>query len=105
MGEPKFTPGPWHFHAGQLWSESRDGLGLGIQSRLLLGTWSEGPGLGHAAEPNAHLIAGAPALYEALQQALLQIEYLHEKFQETSTGNAVLARGQVALAKARGEQP
>lgn len=31
-------------------------------------------------------------LEEALREAALQIEYLHEKFQETGSGNAVLAK-------------
>ena len=31
-------------------------------------------------------------LREALRDASLQIEYLHEKFQETGSGNAVLAK-------------
>lgn len=63
------TPGPWHFQAGQLWSKSHDGLGLGIQSRLLLGTWTQGPGLGGAAAPNARLIEAAPELYDLLVEA------------------------------------
>lgn len=53
---------------------------------------------------NAHLIAAAPELYEALTEAVLQIEYLHGKFQPTGSGEAVLARSKIALSKARGEQ-
>ena len=37
-------------------------------------------------------LAEAERLREALRDASLQIEYLHEKFQETGTGNAVLAK-------------
>lgn len=48
------------------------------------------------------LIAAAPDLYEALQEAKLQIEYLHEKFASTGTGNAVLSKIEAALAKADG---
>jgi len=44
----------------------------------------------------------APSMYEALQQALLQINYLHGKFKETGSGNQVIARIQQALAKAEG---
>jgi hypothetical protein len=41
------------------------------------------------------------ALVEALEQATLQIEYLHEKFQPTGSGNAVAARARAALAAAK----
>ncbi|MFA5706885.1 MAG: hypothetical protein WDA41_11060 [Candidatus Neomarinimicrobiota bacterium] len=43
------------------------------------------------------------ALAEAAEEAKQQIEYLHGKFQETGTGNAVIARLQSALAAYRGE--
>jgi hypothetical protein len=52
------------------------------------------------AKANAHLIAAAPDLLEALSEAVLQIEYLHEKFQETGTGNAAIAKARAAIAKA-----
>jgi hypothetical protein len=45
------------------------------------------------------------ALVEALEQATLQIEYLHEKFQPTGSGNAVAARARAALAAAKGDTP
>lgn len=38
------------------------------------------------------------AITLSLQEAINQIEYLHGKFQETGTGNAVIARLQSALA-------
>ena len=31
-------------------------------------------------------------LHEALKEAMLQIEYLHQKFKVTASGNAVLSR-------------
>ena len=40
----------------------------------------------------------ADALAVAAEEAKQQIEYLHGKFQETGTGNAVIARLQSALA-------
>lgn len=43
------------------------------------------------------------ALAEAAEEAKQQIEYLHGKFQETGTGNAVIARLQSALAAYRGD--
>ena len=43
------------------------------------------------------LRARVARLEEALREAKLQIEYLHGKFQETGSGNAVLARIDSAL--------
>jgi hypothetical protein len=43
------------------------------------------------------LSARIAALEEALTNAVLQIEYLHEKFQETGSGNAVVIRARVVL--------
>ena len=50
------------------------------------------------------LNAAAPDMYEALQEAKLQIEYLHEKFTVTGTGNTILSRIQQALDKADGKE-
>ena len=44
------------------------------------------------------------ALAEASEEAKQQIKYLHGKFQETGTGNAVIARLESALAAYRGEK-
>ena len=52
---------------------------------------------------HARRIAAAPALLEALRNAVLQIEYLHEKFQETGSGNTIIARSRAAIAAATGE--
>lgn len=49
---------------------------------------------------NAKLIAAAPELLEALEEAKIQIEYLHGKFKETGSGNAVLSRMEQAIKKA-----
>ena len=49
------------------------------------------------------LIRQRDALLGALEEAALQIEYLHGKFQETGSGNAVLARARAAIAAATGE--
>ena len=46
----------------------------------------------------------ADALAEASEEAKQQIKYLHGKFQETGTGNAVIARLEAALAAYRGEK-
>jgi hypothetical protein len=55
------------------------------------------------ASPN--LIAAAPAMYAALQETVLQLQYLADKFGETGTGAAVLARVNDALAKAERRTP
>jgi hypothetical protein len=38
------------------------------------------------------LVEAAPFMLDALKDAKLQIEYLHEKFKETGTGNRILSR-------------
>jgi len=48
----------------------------------------------------ARLIAAAPDMLAACREALLQIEYLHDKFQDTGTGHAALSRLRAAIAKA-----
>jgi hypothetical protein len=42
-------------------------------------------------------------LIEVLKDAILEIEYLHDKFKTTGSGNATLAKIDAAIAKA--EQP
>ena len=49
---------------------------------------------------NAKLIAAAPELLEALREAQIQIEYLHDKFKETGSGNGVLFNINQAIQKA-----
>lgn len=38
-------------------------------------------------------------LLDMLQETLIQIEYMHERFQETGSGNSVLTRGYALLQK------
>jgi hypothetical protein len=49
------------------------------------------------------VIRAAPDMLEALEEALLQIEYRHQKFQATGTGEATMVRIRAAIAKAKGE--
>ncbi len=42
-------------------------------------------------------------MLEALKDAALQIEYLHDKFQETGSGNSVLSGIRAAIAAAEAE--
>jgi hypothetical protein len=53
-------------------------------------------------DANARLIAAAPCLLASLKECVLQIEYLHEKFQATGSGTAAIARAEAAIAKAEG---
>lgn len=46
--------------------------------------------------------AAAPDMYEALQDAFFEIEYLRWKYLEPGTDNQILARIEAALAKADG---
>ena len=55
------------------------------------------------ARANALLMAASPDMLEALQETVLQLQYLADKFGETGTGAAVLARVNAAIAKATGE--
>ena len=45
----------------------------------------------------------AEGLLEALEEANLEIVYLHDKFATTGTGNSVLYKINAAIAKAKGE--
>ena len=42
-------------------------------------------------------------ILDALKTCVLQIEYLHEKFQETGSGNATIAAANEAIRKHKGE--
>jgi hypothetical protein len=43
-------------------------------------------------QEDAKLISKAPDMVELLEEAQLQIEYLHNRFKETGSGNNVLSR-------------
>ena len=70
----QFTPGPWAVEQcsapvyGSDGSIIAEGIGIGAQSTHI------GTVYGKNSSHNAHLIAAAPAMYEALQEALKCIE-------------------------------
>lgn len=57
--------------------------------------------------PHAGAIADAimalPDMLAALHEARLQIEYLHEKFQKTGSGETTLFKIRLAIARAEGQ--
>lgn len=86
MTDTKFTPGPWRRgQTGNLRIYGPDGMGE--HSGVVAEVKSKN---GHQTA-NAHLIAAAPDLYEALEEVIAATGY--------SNGKA-----RAALAKARGEQ-
>lgn len=98
--EAKFTPGPWVIDAGfdgsgnfnQYW-QVHDGSDAIVCSTMFCMAGNK--------EANAHLIAAAPDLYEALSR----IESIIEgAFPNLNDGEA-MRDARAALAKARGETP
>ena len=110
--ETPWTPGPWRVEEGTtlVWGacnpddQTTYGMGFPVAEAVWRRAWSKQDRPDEAEQvANAYLIAAAPRLYKALESARLQIEYLHEKFQETGSGNAVLAQINEALRAARKE--
>lgn len=102
--ERRWTPSPWHV------VPYGDGDSLVICSDeqgdwriAFLATHGGSASSWRKIQADARLIAAAPELYEALAEARLQIEYLHDKFQATGSGESVLAKIDATLKKARGE--
>lgn len=81
----KHTPGPYHIGLDMpdgIWIMAGH-LHVATIPRARDGDWSR---------DNANMFAAAPEMADELAEAALQIEYLHDKFQKTGTGNAVLDR-------------
>jgi hypothetical protein len=110
MSETKFTPGPWivnnfreHYfvevYAEKLRGHSNDRVALLNVDEL--GTYDGDEDYGRAeieAEANAHLIAAAPDLYEAVMTV---VKNMPEPY--CAITRAIDAQCRAALAKARGE--
>lgn len=109
MSAPKWTPGPWRPGRPDMLNERFErGFGKTIYTDDDRGGFHHATGtrlpldVGEAFAPeadeclaNAHLIAAAPDLYEALQ----------EMYEASATGRAVpIGRALSALRKARGEK-
>lgn len=91
MSENKWTPGPWMWD-GNVWDYDKENEAPWLvaegHSPVITGDL-------HCSEANADLIAAAPDLYAALEDAL---QYLQHHLPDE-----VLAPHRAALAKARGE--
>lgn len=100
MTEPKFTPGPWKFDGEE--SAYYDLPTLNILDKdgdIVAGAVDY---IDESSLPNAHLIAAAPDLYNALENVMHEIQFLGDEehyFGTTERFDAARA----ALAKARGE--
>jgi hypothetical protein len=113
--EPKWTPGPWVFSGIR---ENGDfsisaeklpvvvcdvhnaaSLGDFVSEALKRGTFGS-PDAAHTQTANARLIAAAPELYDALEEATAMLRTLIPK---DISVRETLARNEAILAKARGE--
>ena len=105
--ENKFTPGPWKvgYRVAYGWDIGPSPLkwAASVNDGDILGA-GDGEGLA-----NAHLIAAAPDMYEALKEALATIEYVKEYVEgmglsaEDDCNNAIEIIN-AAIAKADGEE-
>jgi hypothetical protein len=94
------SPGPWKALVEKP-TKKRPGTAMVVTSNGTLAmevsqsgsTWDE-------SIDNARLISAAPDMLAALQDTVLQLQYIVDKFGETGTGAKVLARVNAAIAKA-----
>ena len=87
MGENKHTPGPWHHGTDLRQIES----GNGVVVVLVSGALSN-----DSVRADAHLIAAAPEMLEALEEICTAVEAV-------AVGGLVTAKARAAIKKARGE--
>jgi len=95
----KFTPGPWAVYPGTDGNEIcavDHSPGLPIRQVIC------GPRRGENWIANAHLIAAAPDMYEALQDLIALAEHAMREAGDYDI-NGELEDARAALAKARGE--
>jgi predicted adenine nucleotide alpha hydrolase (AANH) superfamily ATPase len=102
----KFTPGPWKYVAtsdSQLIQQTRTDLLVAEVAQDE--TYDEAADVAEA-EANAHLIAAAPELFEALTKILKHVEdmELERKGNQCTLCHTYRMIGHAALAKAEGRQ-
>ena len=101
MTELKATPGPWAYDVTVAFSDRPDLPCVVDEYRLIVAQcWDDGHS-DDECEANAHLIAAAPDLYEALDALEYQLggetDAVKRRFAD------VRSKARAALAKARGE--
>ena len=97
-----FTPGPWIRDTPYIRNATADATVASVQD----GSYNlRGPSIPHAEQvANANLIAAAPALYEAAEEALDWIEAeIRSRAHDIEADDPPLARLRAALRQARGE--
>ena len=98
MSDAKWTPGPWETSQSlgdaYIWAETEEN---GVFEHVAVVLRCDEPGMQDA---NAHLIAAAPDLYEALEEIA---DYVGDEV-SFILGPPVVSAARAALAKARGEQ-
>lgn len=101
MNDTKYTPGPWRLlpgfqYLGRMSVTLQTGNGKLNLARIFL----NGPTTREEGTENAHLIAAAPELYEALKELLSDIGYSEANLVPVS--KALKQQARAALAKADG---
>jgi hypothetical protein len=107
----KCTPGPWQIHGKAVFSNSKnipDGrvFGYGFGDKGFICDLDDGEYHEYndreEMEANGRLIAAAPDLREALEQAVREISAMNDTL-ETPVYDSDIKRWKAAIAKARGE--
>lgn len=101
MSDTKWTPGPWEWYS----SNSYNRLGTADDYSVLLYavTYRDGvAGIEWKNSADAHLIAAAPELYEALEE-LFDAEWMVCNDYGGKRREIVIDKAEAALKKARGE--
>ena len=92
MSQPKFTPGPWRYASRNVNEIMTTFHGVQIgRSYIDVATENE--------KADAHLVAAAPELYEALDEV-----FAASCPEVPGSAGSPLEKARAALAKARGEQ-
>lgn len=101
MSEQRWTPGPWQVKFDEDWMDTMIIAPGGAATAKAWDLWEDsedGKVTQMPTDANAHLIAAAPELYEALR-----ITKVHLEASGFDAKGKVVAQANAALAKARGE--
>lgn len=94
MKDTEFTPGDWFYKSPEIIAPAKGSVCL-LNVRPTV----------EEAEANAHLIAAAPDMFQALQECVRRIEAVHGRLMlsDSNTLNPALDRARAALSKAKGQ--